>query len=176
MGAWIRKKGFVLRAARKLFPIAPDFDGQKFFTRLNGRRAITPLLLVLLLVETGDLFFACDSIPAVFGVTRRPFIVFTSNVSAILGLRSLYFVLAGAIGRFRYLKAGLAAVLMLVGLKMVLDPHERPPCWYQFDLSPALALACVVAIISVSISASVIAARRENRAGTATDRKPIVPS
>ena len=101
------EKNLVLRLARKLFPVAPNFDGQKFFTRLDGRFALTPLALVLLLVETTDLIFAVDSVPAVFSVTRKAFIVFTSNVFAILGLRSLYFLLAGALGYFRYLKIGL---------------------------------------------------------------------
>ena len=161
------KKSLVLRTARTLFPITPDFAGQKFFTRLNGRRAITPLFLVLLVVETTDLFFAFDSIPAVFGVTRKPFIVFTSNVFAILGLRSLYFVLAGAIGLFRYLKTGLSVVLMFIGVKMLLDPHDRPPRWCQIDIPDTLALATVFATIAVSILASVMAARREGRAGNA---------
>ena len=89
------EKNLVLRLVRKVFPVAPDFDGQKFFTRFNGRFALTPLALVLLLVETTDLIFAVDSVPAVFSVTRKAFIVFTSNVFAILGLRSLYFLLVG---------------------------------------------------------------------------------
>ena len=95
----------VIRLARKLFPISPKLDGQKFFTRINGRTLLTPLALVLLMVETTDLIFAVDSVPAVFAVTHDPFIVFTSNVFAVLGLRSLYFLLAGAIGRFRYLES-----------------------------------------------------------------------
>ena len=120
------EKNLVLRLVRKLFPVAPEFDGEKFFTRLNGRFALTPLALVLLLVETTDLIFAVDSVPAVFSVTRNAFIVFTSNVFAILGLRSLYFLLAGALGYFRYLKIGLSVVLVFIGAKMLIDPHGQP--------------------------------------------------
>ncbi len=116
---------------RKFFPVAPDFDGQKFLTRFNGRLALTPLALVLLLVETTDLIFAVDSVPAVFSVTRKAFIVFTSNVFAIIGLRSMYFLLVGALGYFRYLKIGLSVVLAFIGAKMLLDPHNHPPQWFQ---------------------------------------------
>ncbi len=117
------EKNLALRLARKLFPVTPNLDGQKCFTRLDGRLALTPLALVLLLVETTDLIFALDSVPAVFSVTRKAFIVFTSNVFAILGLRSLYFLLAGALGYFRYLKIGLSAVLVFIGVKMLIEPH-----------------------------------------------------
>jgi len=119
------EKTRVVRVARKIYPVSPNLDGDKFLTVWNGRSALTPLSLVLLLVETTDLVFAVDSIPAIFAVTTKPFIVFTSNVFAILGLRSLYFVLAGAIGYFRYLKAGLSIVLVSIGVKMLLDPHDR---------------------------------------------------
>ena len=105
--------------------------------------------------------FALDSIPAIFAVTQDTFIVFTSNVFAILGLRSLYFVLAGAIGYFRYLKVGLAFVLVFTGVKMVLDPHDRePPLWFQLDIPTPLALLVVAAILLTSILLSVTAARR----------------
>jgi tellurite resistance protein TerC len=127
-----------------------------------------------LAVETSDLFFAVDSIPAVFGVTRRPFIVFTSNVFAILGLRSLYFLLAGALGLFRYLKIGLSIVLVLIGVKMLLDPHENLPAWYQVDISTSVALALVALIILISIMASIVAARREE-AAVAQQNKPGGP-
>ncbi len=158
-------KGLVARIVRGIFPVAPDLDGQKFFTRINGRRMMTPLLLVLLMVETADLIFAVDSIPAIFGVTRKPFIVFTSNVFAILGLRSLYFALAGAIGLFRYLKAGISLVLVFIGVKMLIDPHDSPPRWFQYDIPDTLALATVVGIVAASILASIVAARREAAAG-----------
>ncbi len=153
-------KSIIVRVARKLLPLSPAFDGQKFLTRLNNRRVLTPLFLVLLAVETSDLFFAIDSIPAVFGVTRRPFIVFTANVFAILGLRSMYFLLAGALGLFRYLKTGLSVVLIFIGVKMLLDPHQGPPAWYQIDIPTFAALAIVVLIIGLSIVASLIFARK----------------
>ena len=146
----------ILRLARKIFPVAPGFEGQNFFTRLNGKFALTPLALVLLLVETSDLLFAVDSVPAVFSVTRKAFIVFTSNVFAILGLRSLYFLLAGAIGRFRYLKAGLSLVLVFVGIKMLLDPHDHEPAWYQFEISTVISLLVILLVISSSIAVSVL--------------------
>lgn len=145
-------KNPVLRAARKLFPVTKDFEGQKFTTRLNGRTALTPLALVLLMVETTDLIFAVDSIPAIFSVTQKPFIVFTSNVFAILGLRSLYFVLANAIGFFRYLKIGLSVVLVFIGGKMLVMK------W--FHIPTATSLIIVAGIITVSIVASMIVGRK----------------
>jgi tellurite resistance protein TerC len=155
------EKNLVLRLVRKLFPVAPDYDGQKFLTRLGGRLALTPLALVLLLVETTDLIFAVDSVPAVFSVTRKAFIVFTSNVLAILGLRSMYFLLVGALGYFRYLKIGLSVVLAFIGAKMLLDPHDHPPQWFQIEISTTVSLLVVAAILSISIALSVTAARRE---------------
>lgn len=161
-------KNPVIRLARKLYPVTPHFDGQKFFTRWNGQRALTPLAIVLIMVETTDLIFAVDSIPAIFGLTTDPFIVFTSNVFAILGLRSLYFVLAGAIGYFRYLKIGLALVLAFIGVKMLADPHrqERPEAelmWFQFEISPNVSLAVVAGILITSILISIAAAYRQKR-------------
>jgi tellurite resistance protein TerC len=153
----------VIRVARRLFPISPALDGQKFLTRLNGQAALTPLALVLLLVETTDLIFAVDSVPAVFAVTQKAFIVFTSNVFAILGLRSLYFLLAGAIGMFRYLKAGLSVVLIFVGAKMLLDPHDHAPQWFQTKIPTATSLLVVAAILAIAIALSITAARREQK-------------
>jgi tellurite resistance protein TerC len=158
------EKNPVIRIARKLYPVSPNLNGQKFTTRWNGRKALTPLALVLLMVETTDLVFALDSIPAIFAVTTKPFIVFTSNVFAILGLRSLYFVLAGAIGYFRYLKYGLSLVLVFIGVKMLLDPHDHPPRWIQLEIPTAISLLVVAAIILISIAISILAARREKRA------------
>jgi len=158
------EKNKIIRLARKIFPITPHFDGQKFRTEWNGAMALTPLALVLLMVETTDLLFAFDSIPAIFAVTRNPFIVFTSNVFAILGLRSLYFVLAGAIEYFRYLKYGLAVVLVFIGVKMLIDPHDNDhPRWFQADISISLSLLIVAGIISISILLSLIARWRENK-------------
>ncbi len=149
------EKNAVVRLVRRFFPIASQFDGQKFITRRDGRMMLTPLALVLVMVETTDLIFAVDSIPAIFAVTENPFIVFTSNVFAILGLRSLYFVLAGAIGYFRYLKVGLSIVLSVIGLKMLAAK------WYHIPTS--LALMAVGSIIALSIVASVWAAQREKK-------------
>jgi len=157
------EKNPVLRLARKFFPVSPEFKGQHFTTRLDGKFALTPLALVLLMVETTDLIFAVDSIPAIFAVTQKPFIIFTSNVFAILGLRSLYFVLAGAIEYFRYLKVGLSFVLVFIGVKMLLDPHDKPPKWYQVDISSSVSLIVVGAIILTSIALSIVATRRERK-------------
>ena len=157
------EKNPVVRLARKLFPVSDEIHNQKFTTRLNGRLALTPLALVLLMVETTDLIFALDSIPAIFGVTTKRFIVFTSNVFAILGLRSLYFVLAGMIDYFRYLKIGLSVVLVFIGVKMLLDPHGQPPKWLQVEIPTGVSLLVVGVIILTSILLSVTAAQREKR-------------
>jgi TerC family integral membrane protein len=157
------EKNPMLRIAKKLFPIAPNFDGANFFTKLGGKFALTPLALVLLVVETTDLIFAVDSVPAVFSVTREAFIVFTSNIFAIIGLRSMYFLLAGALGCFRYLKFGLSVVLVFVGVKMLLDPHGHEPKWFQLEISTGVSLLVVAAIFLISIALSVAAAQREKR-------------
>lgn len=147
----------VLRLARRFFAVSPEYDEQKFSTVVQGRRVLTPLALVLLMVETTDLVFALDSIPAIFGVTTNPFIVFTSNVFAILGLRSLYFVLAGAFAYFRKLKYRLAVVLVFIGFKMVISDWLHIPS--------EVSLAIVVAIITSSMLWSVASARREKGDG-----------
>lgn len=152
------ERNLAIRLARKLFPVSSDFDGQRFITTLNGRTALTPLALVLLMVETTDLIFAVDSIPAILGVTQNSYVVFTSNVFAILGLRSLYFVLAGAIEFFRYLKIGLAVVLVFIGVKMLLLQT-------RFHVPTTVSLWVVAGIIFTAILISVIAAWRERRAG-----------
>jgi tellurite resistance protein TerC len=158
------EKNLVLRLAQKLFPVTQYFDGQNFFTRFNGRFALTPLLLALLLVETTDLIFAVDSIPAVFSVTRHAFIVFTSNIFAIIGLRSLYFLLAGALSYFRYLKIGLSVVLAFVGAKMLVEPHGPPSHWFQVEIPTGVSLLVVAAILLTSIALSITAAQREKKA------------
>jgi tellurite resistance protein TerC len=157
-------KNLVLRLAKMFFPVVPDFDGCKFFTRLNARRALTPLALVLLLVETSDLIFAVDSVPAIFSVTQKAFIVFTSNVFAVLGLRSMYFLLAGALGCFRYLKFGLSVVLVFIGVKMLIDPHGYEPKWFQIQIPVGISLLVIVAVILISITLSITAAPRGKKA------------
>jgi tellurite resistance protein TerC len=128
--AWEREasidpsKNVLLRWAGRLFPVTPDFHGGSFFKSIDGVRHATPLFMVLLLLETTDVVFAVDSVPAVFGVTREPLIVYTSNIFAILGLRAMYFLLSGAIDRFHMLRYGLAAVLVFVGLKMTWLDHQ----------------------------------------------------
>jgi len=159
------EKNLALRLARKLFAVVPDLDGQKFFTRLDGRFALTPLAVVLLLIETTDLIFALDSVPAVFSVTRKAFIVFTSNIFAIIGLRSMYFMLAGALGYFRYLKIGLSLVLAFVGVKMLLDPHGQEPKRFQVEIPTGVSLMTVATIILIAIVLSVMVAEREKRTG-----------
>lgn len=109
----------LVRVLRRILPLTPRYDGGRFLTRENGKRLLTPLALALILVEMGDAMFAVDSIPAVFGITADPLLVFTSNIMAILGLRTLYFALAGLIERFHYLKFSLAAILLLAGGKML---------------------------------------------------------
>jgi tellurite resistance protein TerC len=141
-------KNPLLRLVRRLVPVADRHHGQKFFVRENGTLLATPLFLVLVLVETTDLIFAVDSIPAIFAVTSDPFIVYTSNVFAILGLRSLYFLLAGVMHRFRYLKLGLAAILVFVGAKMALVDFYKMP--------PAVSLGVVVAILALAAAASLL--------------------
>jgi tellurite resistance protein TerC len=161
------EKNPVLRLARKFFSVTPDFVGRKFFTRTGGRFLLTPLALVLLLVETTDLIFAVDSVPAVFSVTQNAFIVFTSNVFAILGLRSLYFVLAGALGYFRYLKFGLSVVLVFVGAKMLLDPHGQPEKWFQVEIPTNVSLMIVGTVVLIAIVLSTMVAEREKRTAQA---------
>jgi tellurite resistance protein TerC len=117
----------LVRLFRRVFPVTPEYHGERFTIVKHGKRYATPLLLALVAVEVTDLIFAVDSIPAIFAVTSDPFIVFTSNIFAILGLRSMYFLLAGVIDRFQYLKVGLAFVLVFVGLKMALiDVYKVP--------------------------------------------------
>jgi tellurite resistance protein TerC len=140
------ENNFVIKLARKFFRISNTFEGRKFFTLINGQRALTPMALVLLTVETTDLVFALDSIPAIFAVTQKPFVVFTSNVFAILGLRSLYFVLANAIEAFRLLKYGLALVLVFIGSKMLVAK------WIYIPINVALAIVAAIILLSVLLS------------------------
>jgi tellurite resistance protein TerC len=142
----------VVRLVRRLMPVTSDFRGASFFVREGGRRAATPLFLVLVMVEFTDLVFAVDSIPAIFAVTRDPFLVYTSNVFAILGLRSLYFLLAGVMHKFEYLKLGLAAILVFVGAKMALVDWVKVPT--------VLSLGVIAAILALAVAASLFKARR----------------
>jgi tellurite resistance protein TerC len=164
----VPERQLLVRLARRLLPVAPGYAESRFTTRLDGRRALTPLFLVLLLVESSDVLFAVDSIPAVFAVTRDPFLVFTSNVFAILGLRSLYFALASVLDRFRYLKPSLVCLLAYVGVKMLIAQH--------YPISAATSLAVIGGILLAGILASALAGRRDGRHRRATspavERKP----
>ena len=145
----------IVRAARRLLPFSKDFHGKHFFVVEAGRKVATPLLLVLILVELTDLVFAIDSIPAIFGVTTDPFIVFTSNIFAVLGLRSLYFLLAAVVNRFHLLKYGLALILSFVGFKMLTERY--------IEIDIVLSLSLILGVLALSITASLIWPRREAR-------------
>lgn len=137
------ENNFVLKLANRWLRVTKEYVGGKFFSRIDGKLFATPLFLVLLVVETTDLIFAVDSIPAVLAISHDPFIVFTSNVFAILGLRSLYFALAGLVQQFRYLHLGLAAILVFVGVKMIIAD------FYKIPITTALLVIAVVLIASV---------------------------
>ena len=149
----------ILRLVRRIMPITHDYRGQDFFVKEPPTRGAapaimaTPLFVVLVLVETTDLIFAVDSIPAIFAVTRDPFLVYTSNVCAILGLRSLYFLLAGVINKFHLLKLGIAAVLTFVGVKMLLSGY--------YEIPIHISLFVIVAVLAVSVIASMVFPRDE---------------
>ena len=136
----------VLNLLRRAMPITDEYHGQHFFVRREGRRWATPLLAVLVVIETSDIIFAIDSIPAIFAITRNTFLVFTSNAFAILGLRALYFLLAGFLGRLKYLNVGLASVLVFVGIKMLLTDVFHIPIWAS--------LLTIASMIGVSVGFS----------------------
>lgn len=162
----------VLKLLRRFVPVSPSYDGQKFFTRYSfgevARAAATPLFVVLLLVETTDLIFAVDSIPAIFAVTRDPFLVYTSNVFAILGLRSMYFLLAGVIDKFHFLKLGLAMVLVFVGVKMLLT-------YFHLHISILLSLGVVAGLLGLSVVASLIFPQEPDATGFPGEDPPPPP-
>ena len=138
----------VVRLVRRVLPVTSTYRGKHFFTREAGRRHATPLLLVLVLVEATDLIFAIDSIPAIFGITRDPFLVFTSNIFAVLGLRSLFFLLATVVTKFHLLKYGLAVILTFVGTKMLAE--------YWIHIPILLSLGIVIGVLAASIVASLV--------------------
>jgi tellurite resistance protein TerC len=142
----------VVKLLRRIMPVTENYEGDQFFVRRLGKLMATPLFLVLLIVESTDLIFAVDSIPAIFAVTDDPFIVYTSNVCAILGLRSLYFLLAGVIEKFHYLKLGLSVVLVFVGIKMVITDLYKIPV--------GLSLGVIASILIISVVASLWRAQR----------------
>jgi tellurite resistance protein TerC len=143
----------LLRALRRVIPMTREYHGQRFWVRQGGRLLATPMLAVLVAVETTDVIFAVDSIPAIFAVTTDTFVVFTSNAFALLGLRALYFLLAGAMHRLSYLKIGLAAVLALVGTKMLISD--------LYEIPIAVSLGAIAAILAAAVTASLWKARRD---------------
>jgi tellurite resistance protein TerC len=149
------ENNFFMRFCRKMLPITRDFHGRRFAVRVDGRLMFTPLMLVLILVDIMDLIFAVDSIPAVFAITTDQFIVYTSNVCAILGLRSLYFLLARMVDRFIYLKTGLAIILGFVGTKMILAKQLHIPNW--------ISLLIIITVLATTITVSMLATRRQAR-------------
>ena len=196
-------KNFVVRLTRRFFPVTARYHGEHFIVRAGapaayesevpgapsvrdeiverarpGTLLLTPLAMALVMVETTDLIFAVDSIPAIFAITTDPFLVFTSNVFAILGLRSLYFALAGMVEKFRYLKVALAVVLLVVGVKMLLAEWLKRALGRHFNL---YLLMVILGVLAAGVIASVIAERRENSRLTdeaealARERDPRLP-
>ena len=163
------ESNFMLKYARRWMRITPDYHGQKFLVKVDNVWMLTPLALVVLCIESMDLVFAVDSIPAVFAITRDQFIIYTSNVCAILGLRSLYFVLAHVIDRFIYLKTGLAIVLGFVGVKMLASGVFHIPIWAS--------LGFILTVLAVTITASMLATRgripKEIRKAAQDDTPPV---
>jgi len=141
-------RNIVLKLLRRFLPVTQDYEGSRFFVTQQGKRCATPLFIVLLVVETTDIIFATDSIPAIIAITRDPLIVYTSNVFAILGLRSLFFALSGLMKLFHYLNYGLAAVLMFIGAKMLISAKYQIPTW--------VALLVIAGTLGASIAASVL--------------------
>lgn len=148
-------KNGVVQLLRRFLPVTDGYEGNRFFVRRNGRLFATPLLVVLAIVESTDLMFAVDSVPAIFAVTDDPFIVYTSNVFAILGLRSLYFLLAHVMGKLRFLKIGLSLILTFVGCKMLLTAFVHVP--------PLVSLSVIVAILTLTIGASLLFPEKERQ-------------
>ena len=150
----------LLRIARRFLPLSRQSHDERFFAREDGRCCVTPLFLVLLAIESTDVLFAVDSVPAIFGITRDTFVVFTSNIFAILGLRALYFLLAGMLDLFRYLNYGISAVLTFIGGKMIAEYWlaRRP---HPVRMSDGVSLAVICGLVAISILASLFASRRE---------------
>lgn len=158
----------VLRIARRRIPSTDEYHGQRFWVRRAGRWVVTPLFFVLVMVETTDVIFAVDSIPAIFAVTQEPFLVFTSNAFAILGLRALYFLLADLMHRFVYLKVGLAAILVFVGVKMLLLDVYKVPIW--------LSLSVIATCVTLSVVVSLRATRASGSSTTGRPERTTAPA
>lgn len=169
------KDNFVVRTVRKWYPVTPDYHGTKLFVRLDGKRMVTPLMLVMVAIASTDLLFALDSIPATFGVTQEPYLVFTANAAALLGLRALYFLLKGLLSKLIYLSTGLALILVFIGFKLILTyAHE-----VNNDIPKiptVFSLGVIAAILIIAAVASWIKVRKDPtataHAGTITAPKP----
>jgi tellurite resistance protein TerC len=167
----------MFRMARKFIPAVPEYHGKSFFVKLSGKWFATPLFLVLVAIEATDVVFAVDSIPAIFAITEDPFLVYTSNIFAILGLRAMYFLLAGVIEKFHLLKVGLALVLLFVGAKMVIAE------WYKVPIGVSLGVIAVVLAGSVAasmiwpkrVSSAPLEGPRDETSGSASDRAGGLP-
>jgi tellurite resistance protein TerC len=150
----------IVKFASKYFAVHPKFEGDMFFVKINHKQLITPLFLVLLIIEVTDLVFAVDSIPAIFSITKDPYIVFFSNIFAILGLRSMFFLLVNIIDKFHYLKIGLAVLLTFIGLKMLAANYAD-----RIGLTTGNSLLIILGILGISIGASFIFPKKESISG-----------
>lgn len=158
-------KNLVLKLSRKFLPVTQEYAGGRFFHRTGGRLFVTPLFIVLLIVETTDVLFATDSIPAILAISNDPFVVYTSNVFAILGLRSLFFALSGLMKLFHYLNYGLAVVLMFIGAKMLISFRYHLPTW--------VALLVIATALAISVLASLVFPEKEEEAASSLDRPDV---
>jgi tellurite resistance protein TerC len=163
----------LVRASRRVLPMSPRYDGARLTTTLDGRHVVTPMLIVMIAIGTTDLVFAVDSIPAIFGVTREPYLVFTANVFALMGLRQLYFLIGGLVSRLVYLTRGLAVVLCFIGAKMVVEAlaennlpfiNNGQPVGWAPHLPIWLSLVVIMAILVVTTAASLVRAAYDRRA------------
>jgi tellurite resistance protein TerC len=172
------KENVLIRLLRKVAPVSPEYQDSKVFVRIDGRRMITPMLVVILAIGTTDLLFALDSIPAVFGLTKQSYLVFTVNVFALMGLRQLYFLIGGLLRRLHYLPVGLAVVLTYVGVKLILEVlHDD---WQPFRggrqsvpvpvPGPAVSLGVIAVVLAATVGASMLRARVKRRRDLAADR------
>ncbi|MFK4789165.1 TerC family protein [Microbacterium sp. ZW T5_56] len=166
------KESLIVRLVRRVIPVTDEFDGAKVTTRIDGRRVFTPMIIVFIAIGVTDLLFAIDSIPAIFGITTSPFIVFTANLFALMGLRQLYFLLGDLLERLRYLHYGIAAILAFIGVKLVFHAmHENSlpflnggqPFEWAPEISTWTSLIVIVASMSIATIASLIASGRERR-------------
>jgi tellurite resistance protein TerC len=172
------ENNWLMKTGRKLFNVTSEPSGDKFFRRIDGKFFVTPLFLVLLVIESTDVIFAVDSVPAILSITQDTFIVFTSNIFAIMGLRALYFLLAGVMDMFRYLNYGLSAILVFVGLKMGAEYFAKTEVWMTLFgtkfgekeklISPFTSLLIVVSILAASILASVLLPKKPEE-----DEEPV---